>query len=177
MKLERCLQKGKLYLLDDDGNTILETGIIGAEFVIAIYTDKPITITKELDKSLYENLNSLFENEYIFYRNLSFKDKNTITWVSDQSYDIDDVEQIQKVNRLIFEKNGEQIKLSGKNIFCQNNNISSKSFVIAFSPAGNGLYSKNVESGLSFQDDVVIAFNKTLRNEFNKPKVKSKLKK
>ncbi len=104
MKLERCLQKGKIYLFNDDGNTILETGIIGVEFVIAIYTDKPITITKELDKSLYENLNSLFENEYIFYRNLSFKDKNTITWVSDQSYDIDDVEQIQKVNRLIFEK-------------------------------------------------------------------------
>lgn len=76
MKIERCLESKKICLLNDEDNIILETERIGAEFVIIFYTNKPVIITKELDKSLYQNLNNLFENEYIFYKNLSYKNKN-----------------------------------------------------------------------------------------------------
>ena len=176
MKIERCLESKKICLLNDEDNIILETERIGAEFVIIFYTNKPVIITKELDKSLYQNLNNLFENEYIFYKNLSYKNKNNISWISDQYYDEEDLEELEKVNRLVIEKSDEQIKLSVKNIFCQKNNIIRKNFVIAFSPSGNGLYSKNIETGLSFQDDVIIAFYNTLKNEFENNKTYKKCK-
>lgn len=166
MKLKRCLENNKLYILDDKGNKLLETGIIGAEFVLIIYTREPISITKELDKALYENLINIFANKYVFYNSLCFKNEKKILWISDQSFDADDEDQIEKINRLIIEKKDKQIKLSAKNIFMQKLGIPIKTFTIAFSPAGNGHYSKNIETGLSFQDDIIIAFNKILRNEF-----------
>ena len=166
MKLKRCLESKKIYILDDEGNKLLETSVIGAEFVLIIYTDKPIIITENLDKVLYKNLLSVFANKYIFDNSICSKDEKKILWVSDQNFDVDDKEQIEQVNMLIIEKEEKQIKIRAQNIFLQKLDIPIETFIIAFSPAGNGHYSKNIATGLTFQDDIIIAFNRILRNEF-----------
>ena len=41
-----------------------------------------------------------------------------------------------------------------------------KSHVIGFSPLGNGKYTKNIESGLTLQDDfVIMVYQKLLKRE------------
>ena len=43
---------------------------------------------------------------------------------------------------------------------------SEKSHVIAFSPLGNGKYTKNIESGLTLQDDfVIMVYQELLKKE------------
>ena len=56
MELKREIDTKKIYLIEN-GQKLLETGRVGAEFVIYLYTDNPITITQNLDEYLYSNLN------------------------------------------------------------------------------------------------------------------------
>ena len=170
MEIKRNLETKQLYIVDN--NTILlETNYIGAEFIIGIYTNKQIIITKELDEYLYINLKQLLENEYIFNNdNLSYKKDNTIIWFSDQYCDTEDKEQTDKINRLIITKEENKIKINTINPFCEKNNIKKKHNFIAFSPCGNGFYTKNINTGLTFQDDIVDAFYKTIMYQHNDTK-------
>lgn len=175
MELKREIDTKKIYLIEN-GQKLLETGRVGAEFVIYLYTDNPITITQDLDEYLYSNLNQLLENEYVFATNgLSYKKDNMIVWFSDQYCDIEDEYEVSKVNRLILKKIDDGIQIGYKNPFFEMNNIKRYRLnMVAFSPAGNGFYSRNIDNGLSFQDDIFRAFYKTLLCEYDKPKTKLK---
>ena len=175
MELKRDLDTKKIYLIDN-GQKLLETGRVGAEFVIYLYTDNPITITQDLDEYLYSNLNQLLENEYVFANNgLSYKKDNMIVWFSDQYCDIEDEYEVSKVNRLILKKTEDGIQISYKNPFFEMYNIKRCHLnMVAFSPAGNGFYSRNINTGLSFQDDIFRAFYKTLLCEYDRTKKKIK---
>lgn len=173
MEVKRDLENKKIYIIDN-GQIVLQTGRVGAEFAIYLYTESPIIITKELDECLYTNLNQLLENEYVFASNgLSYKKDNKIVWFSDGYCDIEDEEEKSRVSRLIIENIDNQIKISYSNTFYEKHNIK-RDAIIAFSPAGNGFYSKNIDTGLSFQDDIIMAFYKTINREYYKTKVKKR---
>ncbi|MBQ8192719.1 MAG: hypothetical protein IJZ46_01430 [Bacilli bacterium] len=173
MELKRDVQNEKLYLIDND-KVLLETGRIGAEFVIHLYVNYPIVITKKLDEYLYINLKELLENKYVFFNNqLSYQIDNKIVWFSDCYCDIEDSEESDRVSRLIIEYIDVQIQISYTNPFYEKYNID-RDAIIAFSPAGNGFYSRNINTGLTFQDDVAIAFYKTLVEDYVKSKKKVK---
>ena len=175
MKLIRNTNNNKLYIINDE-KTLLETGRVGAEFVIYLYTKNKIIITKELDEYLYSNLSELLENKYIFANNnLSYQIDNKIVWFSDGYCSVEDKEETDKVSRLIIEKKDNEINISYSNPFYERYEIE-RDPVIAFSPAGNGFYSINIKTGLSFQDDIIIAFYKTYTKEKNKLKKKVKIK-
>lgn len=171
MELKRDVQNEKLYLIDND-KVLLETGRIGAEFVIHLYVNYPIVITKELDEYLYVNLKELLENNYFFSNNqLSYQTDNKIVWFSDCYCNIEDSEESDKVSRLIIEYMDDQIQISYTNPFYEKYNRD-RDTIIAFSPAGNGFYSRNTKTGLTFQDDIVWAFYKTLIKKYIKIKKK-----
>ena len=86
---------------------------------------------------------------------------------------MEDEEERSRISRLIIEYTDNQIELSYENPFYEKYNIN-RDGVIAFSTAGNGFYSRNEKTGLSFQDDIVIAFYKTLTKNYIKPKKKVK---
>lgn len=178
MELKRNLETNQISIVDNE-EILLETGKIGAEFVIYLYTEKEIIITKELDEYLYINLKQILENKYVFHSsNLSYKNNDTIVWFSDQYCDIEKQEQTDRVNRLIIKKIDNQIKISFENPFYRKYDIKRKQNIIAFSPSGNGLYSKNINSGLTFQDDIVSAFYKTIIYQYdNNRKVLNKKRK
>ena len=167
MELKRDLAANKIYLVDND-SILLETDYIGGEFVICICTHVPIIINKELDVDFYVNLEQLLESDYIFdSTGLSSKKDNQIIWFSDQYCDIENEKQRKMVNRLILKKINDEIVISFENPYFEEKGIKRKNNYIAFSPCGNGLFSKNINSGMSFQDDVVLAFERTLKQEKN----------
>lgn len=175
MELKRNLETKQIYIVDNN-QILLETDHIGGEFIILLYTNKPIIITKELDEYIYMNLNQILENEYIFNNNnLSYKKDNIIVWFSDQYCDIENKEETDKINRLIIEKKNNQIQISYDNPFFKQYGINRTSNCIAFSPCGNGFFSKNLNTGLTFQDDIVWAFYKTLICKYDNNKNKKVL--
>lgn len=173
MEVKRDIQNKKIYLIDND-EILLETGKLGEEFIIHFHTKNKVIITKELDECLYLNLKGLLENNYFFrHSELSYQIDNKIVWFSDCYCDIEDEEERSRVSRLIIENIDNQIQISYTNPFYEKYNID-RDAIIAFSPAGNGFYSRNEKTGLSFQDDIVWAFYKTLIKDYVKPKKKVK---
>lgn len=173
MEIKRDLENKKIYIMNNE-QVLLQTGKLGAEFIIHFHTKNKVIITKELDECLYLNLKNLLENNY-FFRNsdLSYQTDNKIVWFSDGYCNIEDEEEKSRISRLIIENIDNQIQLSYENPFYEKYNID-RDAVIVFSPAGNGFYSRNEKTGLTFQDDVVLAFYKTLIKDCVKPKKKVK---
>lgn len=172
MKIIRNLKENNIYLIDNN-KKIFETNHIGAEFVICIYTNEEIVITRNFDEHLYINLVQLMNNEYIFdNKGLSSKIDNEIKWFSDQYCNIDKEEETDMINRFVLKKIDDKIQITCENPYFKRNNIKKSQYVIAFSPNGNGFYSKNVNSGMSFQDDVILSFNNTLKKEYSEFKTK-----
>lgn len=172
MEIIREQATNQVFIVDNSKKQ-LETGRIGAEFVICVYTNNPIEITKELDKSMYYNLNQLLENNYIFdNNNLSYQEKNKIVWFSDCYCNIYDKNETDKINRLIIEKIEDKIKISYTNPYMKKKGFKKEQGVIGFSASGNGAYSRNIDTGLTFQDDVVLTFRKILLSEYEIPKTK-----
>ena len=169
MEIKRDVQNKKLYIVVND-EILLKTGRLGAEFIIHFYTKNKVIITKELDEYLYLNLKGLLENNYFFNNApLSYQTDNKIVWFSDGYCDMEDEEEISRISRLIIEYTDNQIELSYENPFYEKYNINGDG-VIAFSPAGNGFYSRNEKTGLTFQDDIKSSFYKTIIKEYVKPK-------
>lgn len=165
MEIKKNISNRKLYIVEED-NVLLETDHVGGEFVICIRTHTPIAITKEIDEHLYANLKELFYNEYIFDSyGLSYQKDNIIVWFSDQYCDIESEKDRKRINRLILEDKGDEIQISFENPLLNELGRKKKNNFISFSPGGNGAFSKNINSGLTFQDDIVILFENTLNYE------------
>lgn len=174
MELIRDLEKGKIYLVEN-GKTLLETGKAGAEFSLCLSGDEPIMISKEVDESLYINLKQILESKYVFCNHgFSYQEDNKIVWFSDQYCDMEDLEETNLVTRLILEDLGEQIKISCQKPYDINHGVKRSDYFVAFSPCGNGFWSENLDTGLTFQDDIVRVFYRILRCEIEIPKKKTK---
>lgn len=173
MEIIRNLEEQKLCVIDNE-KKLLETGSTGGEFIIVLYTDKMITITRNIDEYLYMNLVQIMNNQYFFDNNgLSYKNDEEIVWFSDQYCDIEDEKQTEMVNRLVIKRIDDKIQITCKNPYFNRENIKKPQNIIAFSSGGNGFYSRNIDSGLSFQTDIKLAFNDILMKEYNKAKIKN----
>lgn len=163
MRLIRDKENDELILVDDNGELLLKMHWVSDEFVWALNTT-PITITKDIDEYLYNNLACLMDNDYEFFvsKDLSYKENDRIQWLSDQYVDLENDGEVNAVNRLIVEKQGNCFVLSAYNPFCSQNGIYRSGYVIGFSPAGNGYETRNVTSGTTFQDDIVFLFQSTM---------------
>ncbi len=165
------LENNILYLIDNN-EKVLETGYIGAEFVITIYIDKPIIITEKVDKCLYGNLLKIMNNEYIFNNNgLSYKIKNEIRWFSDQGCNIENEEETNRIDRIVIKKLDNVIQVVCENPYYEKKGIKKSQSVIAFSPAGNGFYSRNLATDNTFQTDFIIAVYDSIAGKYPKNKI------
>ena len=117
MEIKRDLENKKIYIMNNE-QVLLQTGKLGAEFIIHFHTKNKVIITKELDECLYLNLKNLLENNY-FFRNsdLSYQTDNKIVWFSDGYCNIEDEEEKSRISRLIIENIDNQIQLSYENPF------------------------------------------------------------
>lgn len=153
----------KVQIINED-NVLIEQFYIADEFVWLV--NGIVTITKETNGLFYEELDTIMNSNYEFQSNTpSFKTKNKIIWLSDQYCDIEDEEELSKINRLIIEKQNNEFIIYVENPFLDKLNIKRNPYTIAFSPLGNGYYSKNIDTSLSFQDDIAIIYQTLLHNK------------
>lgn len=163
MYLDRDRKNSKLSLVDND-NEVLSMSYFFDEFIWIVNGSNPIEITHEVDEILYNNLSNLFNNEYEFNisNKLCNKSDSKIVWLSDQAVDLSDEAETDRVTRLVIEKKDNKIIIYVINPFLNKMGIVRRSYTVAFSPSGNGYMTKNVKTGLSFQDDIVNLFACTM---------------
>lgn len=154
-----------IQILDETEKIILEQKYLADEFIWILY-DKEITLNREINEIFYDELNKIFENEYVFQENIpSKKTKNKIVWLSDQYCDIEDEYSLSKINRLIIEKKNNTFIIRIENPLLEKLKISKKINVIAFSPLYNGYFSRNKKTNSTFQDDIVMIYQKLMHNK------------
>ena len=171
MFISRSEEDGVLRV-HDNYKIVLEMKFISDEFVCIINTDDKIEITKELDECFYEYLSRFMENRYLFNTPYSSKTPDKLVWLSDQCFNTDNPSEVNLANRLVIEKSENGFNISYQNPFFQSLGIKKASHLIAFSPDGNGHWSKNIETDLTLQTEFVIMVNNILRKKEIKEKRK-----
>lgn len=147
-----------------DGKFILEMKYIADEFVWMINNDSIIIDCS--NSILYDELCRIMNNNYFFQNNIPcYKDNNKLIWLSDQYCDIEDKDSLSRINRLMIERRDDKFYIKVYNPFFEKNNIKRLYYTIIFSPLFNGYYSKNIDSGLSLQDDFCLMYQRLLRSK------------
>lgn len=172
MNLVKDIEKRKISLMDGDMQ-IFSMGFFFDEFVWSFKVDFPVVITRDMDSLFYDNLDLIMSGNYSFKNNgLSSLCNGKLIWFSDQMCDFEDTEATDRISRLVIEKHDTFFKISMVNPFYEEYGIN-RERMVAFSPMGNGYHTRNMLTGSTFQDDIVInLFWNSLNNDKNKQYVK-----
>lgn len=166
--MEKIMTEDKIKFYDGE-KEILSLGFIADEFILTINTDGIIEINE--NEELYEYLNDIFMQNYDFGENFlnDNKTEQELIWHSDGYYNPDDIWSIKALNCLHITFNGEKYNMWCENEIDKQFNRKRSQYYISFSPAGNGKYAKNTNTGCSLQDDFVVDLYQKL---FQKKSVK-----
>ena len=129
-----------------------------------------ITLTEGME--LFEPIKELMLQQYTICDSgvlISYKDKDKLVWFSDCYYDPDDKWSRNSVSYLTIVYESNIIRLNCIKPLDKMLERKDKSHVIVFSPLGNGKSTKNVNSGMTLQDDFV---TKVYQELLKKEKVK-----
>ena len=126
-------------------------------------------ITIKDDMELFEPIKELMIQQYIFKEDevlKSYKKNNKLVWYSDCYYKPDDEWSKNSVSYLTIEYIDGIVKIKCTKPLDEMIDRKDKSHVIGFSPLGNGKYTKNIETGLTLQDDfVIMVYQELLKRE------------
>lgn len=147
-------ETGILYFYKDATDLIMEMKFVADEFCFVVHTDKKIVLTKDnIDKNFYSLLENFMKNKYQFGDTKSFKNDNHLKWYSDCYWDIENDPNLSRVSYLEIISNSDAIEIEAHN---NSRYMKTNSSCICFSPAGNGQYAVNEETGTYLQNDLVI---------------------
>jgi len=158
--------KGKtIYFYDDANNEIMYIDHSADECIWYFQSESIINITEDME--LYNLLNDFMKNCYHFGDDIlpSYKDRNKLIWYSDCYYNPDDEWSIASVSCLNIERKDKSFRIKCTKKIDELIDRTYKSYGICFSPAGNGKYSKNLNTGLTLQDDFVTYIYQPLLNK------------
>lgn len=146
----------------NNDDLVIEMFFIADEFVWIINSNN-IVIDK--DNEFYNYISRIMNNNYVFQSGIpSMKSDFVLVWLSDQYCDIENSDELDRINRLVIEKYDNYFIIRVVNPFLEKMNINRKNYMISFSPLFNGYFSRNVDSGLSLQDDFCIMYQ-NIRNK------------
>lgn len=146
----------------NNDDLVIEMFFIADEFVWIINSNN-IVIDK--DNEFYNYISRIMNNNYVFQSGIpSMKNDFVLVWLSDQYCDIENSDELDRINRLVIEKYEDYFIIRVVNPFLEKMNINRKNYMISFSPLFNGYFSRNVDSGLSLQDDFCIMYQ-NIRNK------------
>lgn len=144
---------GELYFYKDGLDLIMEMKFVADEFCFVFHTDKRIVLTKDnVNENFYSSLKSFMENKYKFGNTKSSKTDTYLKWYSDCYWDIEHDPNLSSVSYLEMKVQDESIELQAHPNCWYVRTIDS---CICFSPAGNGQYAINEETGANLQDDFI----------------------
>lgn len=168
--MKKIIREKTIYFYDENDNEIMYMDHSTDECIWFFNSDKKITLNQE--DELYSLINNLMNNNYSFSNDEleNYKDKKTLIWYSDCYYNPDDEWSLASVSCLHIEKEENAIVVWPTKKLDEMISRNNKTYGICFSPAGNGKYSRNQETGTYLQDDFVtmvyqklLERNKTLR--------------
>ena len=162
--MKKVIRDKVIHFYDAKNNEIMYIDFSCDDCVWYFYSDDIINIS--MDMELYHLIDKFMNQHYEFNSDIliDYKDCNRLIWYSDCYYNPDDAISVSAVSCL----NIERIHIGFK-IWCTKKldeiiNRPNKSQMICFSPAGNGKYSKNVDTGSTLQDDFVTYIYQPLLN-------------
>ena len=134
------------------------------EFSQDVNSEYPLILQKE-DGVLYDNIDWLMKQNYMFSHNYSYKEKDLLIWFSEHCFNIEDMFQRDLTPRLIINKDNNDFNIYYRTPYFEYSCLDEQGAIISFAPAGNGYMTKNTKSNISFQDDMVYVFNSTINNK------------
>ena len=155
--MHKVVNETKISFYDDCNKEIMYIDYPIDECIWYFSDSNEITITN--DMKLFESIKELMLQQYVFNEDeilKSYKANNKLVWYSDCYYNLDDEWSRNSVSYLTIEYLDGGFKLKCTKPLDNMIDRAESSHVIAFSPLGNGKYTKNIESGLTLQDDFVI---------------------
>ncbi len=167
--MNKVVNDGVVYFKDDNNKDIMSIGFLSDECVWQFFSSDIVSVSK--DNELFSLLEELMQQQYIFYNEdlIDYKDDNKLVWYSDCYYDPDDEWSINSVSFLTIEKNDNSFLIYVTKPLDSVIKRVSKYHSIAFSPLGNGKTNRNIETGMTLQDDFVnIIFHSLIDNRILK---------
>jgi hypothetical protein len=153
--MKKIISDETIHFYDDENNEIMYIDHSTDECIWYFHSDSVINVTADME--LYNLLRSFMTNYYDFNDEilLNYKDSNKLIWYSDCYYNPDDKWSIASVSCLNIERNDFCFKIWCTKKIDEMIDRPHKTYGICFSPAGNGKYSKNLNTGLTLQDDFI----------------------
>ena len=146
-------ETSELYFYKDGLDLIMEMKFVADEFCFVFHTDKKIVLTKDnINETFYSLLESFIGNKYKFGNTKSSKTDTYFKWYSDCYWDIENDPNLSLVSYLEMKYQDESIELQAHP---NSRYIRTIDSCICFSPAGNGQYAVNEETGTNLQDDFI----------------------
>lgn len=165
--MHKVLNETKVSFFDNSDNEIMYIDYPTDECIWYFNNSEVITITKDME--LFELLKALMSQQYEIDKNEilhSYKNNNKLVWYSDCYYNPDDEWSRNSVSYLTIEYVNGVYKMKCTKPLDEIIDRKNKSHVIVFSPLGNGRYAKNIETGMTLQDDFVQqVYQKLIKNE------------
>ena len=156
--MNKTINGSRIEFWDEETNKVIMYIDYPTDECIWYFSDSnEITVTDYME--LFELIKQLMLQQYIFNDDevlKSYKNNNKLVWYSDCFYNPDDEWSRNSVSYLTIEYIDGIFKIKCTKPIDEMINRKDKSHVIGFSPLGNGKYAKNIESGLTLQDDFVI---------------------
>jgi len=172
--MKKVINDKTIYFYDEENNELMYMDHSTDDCVWYFHSGSIITVTNDME--LYNLLDSFMNHYYEFNDEVlpNYKDNNKLIWYSDCYYNPDNEWSIASVSCLNIERNDSCFKIWCTKKIDKLIDRPHKSYGICFSPAGNGKYSKNLNTGLTLQDDFVTHIyqpllnkNKLLKNKIN----------
>ena len=169
--MEITRDKSKIiYSIDEEVKMSMD--FLSDEFTWLFNSSDVITITK--DMRLYYYIEYIMDQDYTFSNANTlkdYKDKNKLIWYSDSYYRPEDIWSISSISYLTIEREKESFKIYPTKPLDKMIDRQAKYHLITFSPAGNGKYALNNNTGTTLQDDMVI---NVYQRMLEKQKIKEK---
>ena len=166
--MKKTINGNRIEFFNEETNKIIMYIDYPIDECIWYFSDSnEIIITDDME--LFEPIKQLMIQQYIFNDDevlKSYKNNNKLVWYSDCYYNPDDEWSRNGVSYITIEYLDETFTLKCTKPLDNMIDRSERSHVIAFSPLGNGKYTKNIESGLTLQDDfVIMVYQELLKRE------------
>jgi len=151
--MNKVIKDKTVYFYDDNNNLIMYIDYSTDELIWYFNTNEVIKITEDME--LYSLINNFMNQDYIFNDELlqSYKDKNKLIWYSDCYYNPNDEWSVDSVSCLNIERKDNHFNVWCTKKLYERINKKEKTHCIGFSPLMNGVFSRNVNTGSTLQDD------------------------
>ena len=163
--MKKIVYDKTICFYDEKNQEVMYIDYSRDECIIGVNTDEKIII--DSDTELYSLLEKLMQQKYLFKNDVLINSKTdtAITWYSDCYYNPDDEFSVASVSCLNIEKKDNHFEIWCTKKLDEFLQRKTKNYVIAFSPCGNGQYSRNIETGLTLQDEFITIVYHNLKNK------------